>query len=90
MSSTGAYTDVKVTCTLDFGEPSEQDANDNATTDTNYVFDELGLYGYYQDTASGTLDITNSLLLSHVIFHPVQKSTNRQIEIVYTIRIQMQ
>ena len=90
ISSSGAYTDVKVTCTLDFGEPAGQSATDNAVTDTNYIFDELGLYGYYQDVASGTLDISNSLLLSHVIFHPVQKSTNRQIEIVYTIRIQMQ
>jgi len=54
------------------------------------VFDELGLFAYYQDTASGTLDIEQSLLLSHVIFHPVQKSTNRQIEVVYTVRVQMQ
>lgn len=90
LESTGAYTDLKVTCTLDFGEPSGQDATDVATSDTDYVFDELGLYAYYQDTSSSTLDITNSLLLSHVIFHPVQKSTNRQIEIVYTVRVQMQ
>lgn len=90
LESTGAYTDLKVTCTLDFGEPSGQDATDVATSDTDYVFDELGLYAYYQDTSNSTLDITNSLLLSHVIFHPVQKSTNRQIEIVYTVRVQMQ
>ena len=90
LPSTGAYTDLKVKCTLDFGEPATQDASDSATTDSNYVFDELGLFGYYQDTTSGTLDNTQSLLLSHVIFHPVQKSTNRQIEIVYTVRVQMQ
>jgi hypothetical protein len=90
LDSTGPYTDIKVTCTLDFGEPSGQDAQDNATADTDYVFDELGLFAYYQDTASGTLDIEQSLLLSHVIFHPVQKSTNRQIEVVYTVRVQMQ
>ena len=90
IESTGAYTDIKVTCTLDFGEPSGQDAQDSATTDTDYIFDELGLYAYYQDTSTTTLDITNALLLSHVIFHPVQKSTNRQIEIVYTVRVQMQ
>lgn len=90
LPSTGAYTDLKVKCTLDFGEPATQDASDSATTDSNYVFDELGLFGYYQDTTSGTLDDTQSLLLSHVIFHPVQKSTNRQIEIVYTVRVQMQ
>jgi len=90
IASTGAYTDIKVTCLLDFGEPTGQDASDSATSDTSYVFDELGLFGYYQDTSSGTLQIANALMLSHVVFHPVQKSTNRQIEIVYTIRVQMQ
>ena len=90
IASTGAYTDIKVTSLLDFGEPTGQDASDSATSDTNYVFDELGLFGYYQDTSSGSLQIANSLMLSHVVFHPVQKSTNRQIEIVYTIRVQMQ
>jgi hypothetical protein len=33
---------------------------------------------------------TNSkLMLTHVIFHPVQKSANRSLEIIYTLRIQM-
>ncbi len=90
IASTGAYTDLKVKCLLDFGEPTGQDATDSATTDTSYVFDELGLFAYYQDTTTGTIDIEQSLMLSHVIFHPVQKSTNRQIEIIYTIRVQMQ
>lgn len=77
------YTDVFATCLLDYGEPSGQQAFDN-TNDLNslYVFDELGLKSY-----SSTGDAT-SLLLTHVIFHPVQKSLNRLIQIDYTVRIQ--
>ena len=75
------YTDVFVTCLLDYGEPSGQSAFDNATNnDGNFVFDELGLKSY---STSGT-----GLLLTHVIFHPVQKSLNRLIQIDYTVRIQ--
>jgi hypothetical protein len=75
------YTDVFVTCLLDYGEPSGQQAFDNANnSDSSYIFDELGLKSY---STSG-----NSLLLTHVIFHPVQKSLNRLIQIDYTVRIQ--
>lgn len=75
------YTDVFVTCLLDYGEPSGQEAFDN-TSDNNsaYVFDELGLVSY-SPSGSGRL-------LTHVIFHPVQKSLNRLIQIDYTVRIQ--
>ena len=75
------YTDVLVTCLLDYSEPSGQDAYDTATDGASlYVFDELGLKAY---SASGT-----GRLLTHVIFHPVQKSLNRLIQIDYTVRIQ--
>jgi hypothetical protein len=71
------YTDLFVSCLLDYGEPAGQQAFDNTTTlDGEYVFDELGL-----ESESGKL-------LTHVIFHPVQKSLNRLIQIDYTIRIQ--
>jgi hypothetical protein len=30
----------------------------------------------------------NPLLLTHVIFHPVQKSLNRLVQVDYTVRIQ--
>jgi hypothetical protein len=75
------YTDVFITCLLDYGEPSSQEAFDNATSaDGTYVFDELGLKSYAID---GT-----GRLLTHVIFHPVQKSLNRLIQVDYTVRIQ--
>lgn len=84
--STKVYTDILVQCTLDYGEPSGQDAFDNGTnTDGNYVFDEIGLLGYWGTDGDGN-PITR--LLTHVIFHPVQKSLNRQIQIDYTVRIQ--
>jgi hypothetical protein len=75
------YTDIFVTCLLDYGEPADQTAFDNTNnSESSYVFDELGLKSY---SASGT-----GLLLTHVIFHPVQKSLNRLIQIDYTVRIQ--
>ena len=75
------YTDVFITCLLDYGEPSGQDAFDTATdTESLYVFDELGLKAY-SPTGDGRL-------LTHVIFHPVQKSLNRLIQIDYTVRVQ--
>jgi hypothetical protein len=80
------YTDILVQCLLDYGEPAGQAAFDNSTqTDSNYIFDELGLLANYGTDANGTV-ITR--LLTHVIFHPVQKSLNRQIQIDYTVRIQ--
>jgi hypothetical protein len=78
-----AYTDVLVSCLLDFGEPSDQAAFDNSTNgDSAYVFDELGLKSFSSEGPN------TGMLLTHVIFHPVQKSLNRLIQIDYTIRIQ--
>lgn len=75
------YTDILVTCLLDYGEPNGQQAFDTATnTNDTFVFDELGLRSY---SPTG-----NGRLLTHVIFHPVQKSLNRLIQIDYTVRVQ--
>ena len=77
------YSDVLVSCLLDFGEPSTQLAFDNATnSEDGFVFDELGLRSY---SPAGP---NEGILLTHVIFHPVQKSLNRMIQVDYTIRIQ--
>ena len=76
------YTDILVTCLLDYGEPAGQQAFDNSTNfNGEYVFDELGLKSW----AGSPTDL---MLITHVIFHPVQKSLNRQIQIEYTLRIQ--
>jgi hypothetical protein len=76
------YTDILVTCLLDYGEPAGQQAFDNSTNfNGEYVFDELGLKSWNGST-------TDLRLITHVIFHPVQKSLNRQIQIDYTLRIQ--
>ena len=80
------YTDILVQCLLDYGEPAGQAAFDNSTqTDSSYIFDELGLLANWGTDTEGNV-ITR--LLTHVVFHPVQKSLNRQIQIDYTVRIQ--
>ena len=79
--SGATYSDIVVSCLLDYGEPEDQEAFDNSVNlDGNFVFDELGLKSY---NPAGT-----GKLLTHVIFHPVQKSLNRLLQIDYTIRIQ--
>ena len=87
------YSDILVTCLLDYGEPNAQSPGnligqtqapfDNSQTmNEGFVFDELGLKGY-SSSGDGL-----GKLLTHVIFHPVQKSSNRLIQVEYTIRIQ--
>jgi len=81
-TSGNPYTDILVSCLLDYGQPAGQQAFDNSTNfNGEYVFDELGL-----QCQNGSA--TELLLITHVIFHPVQKSLNRQIQIDYTLRIQ--
>lgn len=79
--SGATYSDILISCLLDYGEPLEQQAFDNSVDmNGNFVFDELGLISY---NPSGT-----GKLLTHVVFHPVQKSLNRLLQIDYTIRVQ--
>lgn len=70
---------VTVTMELSPDQPNGQATSDNQTTnpDSTYTFDELGLYS--QDTPP--------LLLSHLIFSPVEKTSNRSILITYTLTI---
>jgi hypothetical protein len=79
--SGATYSDIIISCILDYGEPDGQEAFDNSVDMSgNFVFDELGLVSF---DPLGT-----GKLLTHVIFHPVQKSLNRLLQIDYTIRIQ--
>lgn len=76
-TSGSLYSDIFVSCLLDYTEPANQSAFDNSSTlQGQYVFDELGLLS------------SDEKLLTHVIFHPVQKALNRLIQIDYTLRIQ--
>lgn len=63
--------------------------------------DNLFVGGFSQDSTdvaafidqsvdfSNTTSSKSKLMLTHVIFHPIQKSANRSLEIIYTLRIQM-
>jgi hypothetical protein len=79
--SGATYSDILISCLLDYGEPLDQEAFDNSVDMSgNFVFDELGLRSYNP--------VGDGKLLTHVVFHPVQKSLNRLLQIDYTIRIQ--
>ena len=79
--SGATYSDILISCLLDYGEPIGQEAFDNSVDMSgNFVFDELGLKSYNPNG--------EGKLLTHVVFHPVQKSLNRLLQIDYTIRIQ--
>jgi hypothetical protein len=70
------YSDIVVTCTLAYNEPSGQEVLDDSTSmNGNFTFDELGLV-----TESGKF-------ISHIVFHPIEKSENRKIQVIYTLRI---
>ena len=76
------FSDIVVSCLLDYGEPNDQQAFDNTSNfNDTYTFDELGLKSWIGTVNTGKL-------LTHVVFHPVQKSLNRLIQIDYTISIQ--
>lgn len=81
------YTDLVVTCTLEDNEPNSN--SDNKLVDSpeisngDYIFNELGLKSRGNDGKN------TGYLLSHIVFDPVQKSADRVIQIVYTLRIRV-
>lgn len=73
------YTDVETRCLLSLTEPPSQLTVDNASNadinNTTYAIDEIGLKS------------NTGRLICHVTFAPVIKSANRELEIIYTIRV---
>jgi len=74
-----AFSDVEIHCVLDKNEPYGQPASDSTGSsninNSQFVFDEIGLKS------------ADSLLLTHITFNPIQKSSSRIMEVIYTIRI---
>ena len=75
-------------------------SNGETATNTDFVFNEIALYTGVKNKGNLTdpSDITGFLtdtsenrptMITHVVFHPVQKSQNRTLEITYKLRIQM-
>jgi len=72
-----SFSDVEIHCVLGKNEPYGQIATDSTgptSTSTQFTFNEIGL-----KSADG-------LLLTHITFNPILKSSNRIFEVVYTIR----
>lgn len=81
------YTDLVITCTLEENEPESNSENSLVSSpqeyNGDYIFNELGL------KSRGSLGKNTGYLLSHIVFDPVQKSANRVIQIIYTLRIRV-
>jgi hypothetical protein len=78
-------TRVIVTCIISADEAVSRssDTSDSSTTvdsESDYFFDELGLFTY------GASD-SEQLMLSHLIFSPIEHTGNRELTLVYTLTI---
>jgi hypothetical protein len=94
-------TRVIVTCVVSANEAvnratdeADTDTNDNggldgvdtAPTEGEFFFDELGLFTAGVGTPD-LLDETDELMLSHLVFSPIEHTGNRELTIVYTLTI---
>ncbi len=71
---------VTITCEVAVDEPAGQPLSEGENTDPEapFVFDELGLF---------SADTPTPLMLSHIIFSPIEKTANRSLLITYTLTI---
>lgn len=73
------YSDLECKVVLDYNEP---DAT-GPTTDNASDFDDADSFVFDEIALMSSADT----YLTHLIFHPIQKSNNRKLEILYTLRI---
>jgi hypothetical protein len=90
---------VTVTCIIAANEPAGQNvtdsadaltpANPNGTLPANfgyaYNFDEIALVA--KDPILDNANPDNHILLTHLVFNPIQKSANRELLLTYTLTI---
>ncbi len=87
-------TRVIVTCVVSANEAFDnaQDTNNDGQIEggdgvSPFFFDELGLFTKETSGASTDLDPAGELMLSHLIFSPIEHTGNRELVIVYTLTI---
>lgn len=98
LPSPSTSTRVIVTCVVSANEAVNRptDENDvtagdgldgvaNNPTEGEFFFDELGLFT--QGLGTDLLGQTDELMLSHLVFSPIEHTGNRELTIVYTITI---
>lgn len=81
-------TRVIITCVISSNEainnPTDQ-SGPSLNPDGVFFFDELGLFT--KETGGTPLLGTGELMLSHLIFSPIEHTGNRELTIVYTLTI---
>lgn len=93
-------TRVIVTCIISPNEAVNRPVDDSSGTDPlplpdvgeldpegQFFFDELGLFTKQTSGADTDLDPAGELLLSHLIFSPIEHTGNRELTLVYSITI---
>lgn len=63
------------------------DAVDNTPTEGEFFFDELGLFTSGGTGTPSLLNEDEELMLSHLIFSPIEHTGNREITIIYSLTI---